>query len=88
MGAISSSLNIRSMNWSMALREQLHQDVMDRAYELSQSQVNAQTIRDAMTQEEYNAWWETTPDDNHGFYMSTEKKLAELSQSQSSTEAE
>jgi len=74
------------MNWSMALREQIEQDALNRAYELKQSQINAQTIRDAMTQEEYNAWWETTPDDNRGFYTATEAKLKELvSRSQSST---
>lgn len=37
-----------------------------------------QAIADRLTREEYLAWWETTPDDNEGYYRAAVDKLSEL----------
>jgi hypothetical protein len=43
-----------------------------------------QRIRDSFaTQDEYDAWWQSTPDDNAGFDAAVDAKLAELEQVQS-----
>ena len=38
----------------------------------------AEQIAYILPREEYLAWWETTPDDDEGFYRAAVKKLAEL----------
>lgn len=83
MGNMSSSLNVRNMNWSMERRRQEQQDLLDiiatKRARNEQSTENAKLIRDLMTtQEEYNAWWSSTPDDAQGWYDATVAKLAEL----------
>ena len=37
-----------------------------------------QKIRDVMGQEEYDAWWEATPEDNKGFEAAAKQKLQQL----------
>lgn len=35
-------------------------------------------IRDLVTQKDYDAWWESTPDDDEGFLAAAHAKLKEL----------
>jgi len=43
-----------------------------------QTQQTCQSISDRIPADEYAAWWETTPDDNEGFYRAAQDKLSEL----------
>lgn len=62
------------------MRDNLEYQIRMAAKKLATQTENVvQEIRDAMdTQEEYDAWWNSTPDDNQGFYNAACDKLLEL----------
>lgn len=48
----------------------------------------AQVVRDAMSQEEYDAWLNSTPDDNSGFDLALDAKYNEVLKAQAEAESE
>lgn len=73
-------LSIRNMNWTVGAIEQLKQDALDKAYERVQVRQNCELIRKCMTQADFDAWWNETPNDNDNFNKAVSAKLAELKQ--------
>jgi len=67
-------------NYHPAARREEIQSQIERGKKLllQEIQETALDVRDLMTQEEYDAWWETTPDDNKGFLVAAKAKLEEL----------
>ena len=74
---MASTLNIIAMHHSMRLKDELEHD-REKRQEQRKAQCAdiVQEIRDNMTQEEYNAWWEAAPE--QGFYSYTEDYLLAL----------
>ena len=70
-----AALSIRNMNWTVGMRELI---VEDQLSERKRVNVLAQDVRVLMTQAEFNAWWETLPNDNAGYVKAVEAKHAEL----------
>lgn len=66
------------MEWKANLRD--HQEEQrEKAARLRGATVQTcQSIADRLTPDEYTSWWDTTPDDNEGFYRAAQDKLSEL----------
>lgn len=71
-----TALSIRNMNHTLVELEQIEQARDAKAAERERVHAIAQEIRDRLTQEEYNQWWETTSEE--GFAKEAELKLMSL----------
>jgi len=79
MGALS----IRNMNWTMGLREShwdevLSSEVLSSIERRCKTEANVEFIFSQLSIGEYQAWLDTTPDDNVHFYEATVQKVNEL----------
>ena len=59
-------------------RAQMLEDAVQASLLRDNTMKVCQQIQYAMTDTEYRAWWESTPDSNEEFYKAAVKKLAEL----------
>ena len=68
-----------AMYRSMEHRKQWLEDAVEHSLLYKNTLDVCQQIADLLpTQDQYDAWWASTPDDDEGFYRDAVKKLAEL----------
>ena len=69
-----SSLSIRSMNWTVGLRE------IDADMETPRARARriSLELKHLLSDDDWNAWLEAAPDDNAAYAAAAEAKLAEV----------
>ena len=70
--------SIRNMNWTMGLRESHWDEVLSSIERRCKTEANVEFIFSQLSLSEYQAWLDTTPDDNVHFYEATVQKVNEL----------
>ena len=67
-----------AMYRSMELRAQRLEDAAEASILRANIAKISQQIRNMLTQDQYDAWWTSTPDDDEGYYLAAVRKITEL----------